>query len=138
MRRTFRDIQCQHLIPALNEWAPWHSTRQHARLPPSFLSMDYLRTECSLDSQATWMTNVLDVLNVFDLLFVGVCTIRHWQTSWRLVQELNACTVDLYIRSGSFQLKVTKLTMTHCNVKESRNNCSTKINFERERDIEIS
>ena len=30
-----------------------------------------------------------------DLLFVVVCTTRHWHTSGRLVQELNVCTVDV-------------------------------------------
>ena len=31
----------------------------------------------------------------FDMLFMGICTTRHWQTSGRLVQELNVCTVHL-------------------------------------------
>ena len=29
----------------------------------------------------------------FDMLFMGVCTTRHWRTSGRLAQELNVCTV---------------------------------------------
>ena len=29
----------------------------------------------------------------FDTLSMGDCAIRHWQTSGRLMQELNACTV---------------------------------------------
>ena len=29
----------------------------------------------------------------FDMLSMGVCTTSHWQTSGRLVQELNVCTV---------------------------------------------
>ena len=45
-------------------------------------------TECSFDSQATW---VIDFLGLF--LIYDVFTIRHWQTSGRLVQEPNACTV---------------------------------------------
>ena len=28
-----------------------------------------------------------------DILFIGVCTGGHWQTSGQLVQELNVCTV---------------------------------------------
>ena len=28
------------------------------------------------------------------MLSMGVCTTRYWQTSSRLVQELNVCTVD--------------------------------------------
>ena len=31
--------------------------------------------------------------HVFDMLIMGICTARHWQTSGRLVQELNVCTV---------------------------------------------
>ena len=36
-------------------------------------------------------------LNLFDILSMAVCTTRHWQTSGRLVQELNVCTVDAHI-----------------------------------------
>ena len=31
----------------------------------------------------------------FDMLCLGVCTTRHWQTSGRLVQGINVCTVAL-------------------------------------------
>ena len=31
----------------------------------------------------------------FDILFMGVCTARHWQTSGRLMQEFNACIVSV-------------------------------------------
>ena len=31
--------------------------------------------------------------NVFDMLYMGVCTVGNWQKSGRLVQELNVCTV---------------------------------------------
>ena len=30
----------------------------------------------------------------FDMLYMGVCTTRHWQTPGQLVQELNVCTVS--------------------------------------------
>ena len=30
----------------------------------------------------------------FLTLSIGVCTTRHWQTSDRLVKELNVCTVE--------------------------------------------
>ena len=52
-------------------------------------------TERSLDSQATWVIYVL--CHFFDMLFMGVCTTRHWQTSGRLLQELNACTAGLTV-----------------------------------------
>ena len=29
----------------------------------------------------------------FDMLSMGICTARQWQTSDRLVQEVNVCTV---------------------------------------------
>ena len=51
--------------------------------------MDDLTTERSFDSQAEW---VIDVLGFFTLS-KGICTGRHWQTTGRLVQEVNVCTV---------------------------------------------
>ena len=88
-------LQCRHLIPALKMCRqPGHNTRPHARLPPSFLGMDYLTTERSFDSQATW---VIDLLGLsFDMLSIGVWTTRYWQTFGRLVQEFNVCTVCEY------------------------------------------
>ena len=45
---------------------PEHNTRPHSRLQPSFLGMDNLTTECSFDSQAMW---VIDLLGLIFLLF---------------------------------------------------------------------
>ena len=39
----------------------------------------------------TWIIDVLG--SFFDMLSMGVCTPRHWQTPGRLMQELNVCTV---------------------------------------------
>ena len=40
---------------------------------------------------------VIDVLGLFfDMLSMGFYTTRHWQTSGRLVQELDVCTVANY------------------------------------------
>ena len=50
-----------------------------------------LTTESSFDSQAKWVMMCLAYL--FGMLSMGVCTTRHWQTSGRLVQELNVWTV---------------------------------------------
>ena len=75
-----------------------HNIRPHARSHPEFPlhgCMDNLRIERSLDLQATW---VIDVLGFFDMLSMGVCTTSHWQTSGRLVQELNVSTVGSVIR----------------------------------------
>ena len=68
----------------------WHNTQPHSRLPLSCLCMDDLTTERIFDSQSTW---VIDVLGYFLTLSMGVCITRHWQTSGRLVQELNVSTV---------------------------------------------
>ena len=38
----------------------------------------------------------------FDMISMNVCTIRHWQTSGRLVQKLNVCTVSMAIRKLLF------------------------------------
>ena len=51
-----------------------------------------LTTEHSFDLQATY---AIDVLGYFsDMLSVGVCTNIHLQTSCRLMQILNVCTVE--------------------------------------------
>ena len=64
---------------------PWHGC------------MDGLITQRSFDSEAMWG---IDVLGLFvDMLSMGVCTTTHWQTSGRLVQELNVCTV--YVSLGN-------------------------------------
>ena len=73
---------------------PVHNTRPHAWSPPCFLGMD------------AWMTSKLNVALIRKLhgplvclaYFVhmipnGMCTTGHWQTTGRLVQELNVCTV---------------------------------------------
>ena len=53
--------------------------------------MDDFTTKRRFESQATW---VIDVFGSFsDMLPIGVCTTRHLETSGRLVQELNVCTV---------------------------------------------
>ena len=55
---------------------------------------DDLTIEHSVDSQATW---VIDVLGLsFDMLSLGVCTTRQWHMSGGLVQEFNVCTVGIY------------------------------------------
>ena len=49
--------------------------------------IDDLANERSLDLQATWVLAVTGLF--FDMLSIDVRTTRHWQTSGRLVQELN-------------------------------------------------
>ena len=47
----------------------------------------------SFDSQTSCVINVFGLF--FDILSMGFYTTRHWQTSGRLVQELDVCTVVL-------------------------------------------
>ena len=56
-----------------------------------FLGIDDLTNERSFYSQATCVIDVLGLL--FYILSMGVCTNRLWQTTGRIVQELNVCTV---------------------------------------------
>ena len=69
--------QCQHLIPALNAWTARHNIRPHAQLPSVHGCMDELKTERSFDSKP--MCHKCDLY--FDVLSIGVCTTRPWQTS---------------------------------------------------------
>ena len=54
-----------------------------------------LTIERSFYSQAMPVNYLLGVY--FDMLSMGVCTTRHWQTSGRLVQELTVFTVWKYL-----------------------------------------
>ena len=58
---------------------------------PVVLGIDDLITEPSFDSQAALVIGVHGLF--FAQLSMGVCTTKHWQTSGRLLQELNVCTV---------------------------------------------
>ena len=81
-------MQYRYLIPALNELASY--TTAHP-IVTQFLvhgRTDDLTTERSFDSQATG--SLMCLAYFFDM---GVCTTRHWQTSGRLVQQFNVCTV---------------------------------------------
>ena len=70
---------------------PGHNTIAHARLTSSFQGMDAWMFSEPSDLQATWVIGVLGLF--FDMLSLGASTTRHWQTSGRLVQELDVCTV---------------------------------------------
>ena len=87
-------LQCRHLIPALNMWAaraeyttarsiathfPWHGCMYDLQLNVALVR----KLRGSLKCLAYFL----------DMSFMVVCTTRHWQTSGRLVQELNVCTV---------------------------------------------
>ena len=59
---------------------------------PGHECIDDLTTVRCFDSQAAWVIDVLDLC--FDMLSMDVCTTRYSQTSGRLMQELNVCTID--------------------------------------------
>ena len=94
--RYRQGLQYRLLIPALNAWAAGQNTRPHAGLPPNFPWYGRIydvTPDPSFDLQAT-CTCFIDVFGLLlDMLFMGVCTTSHWQTSGRMVQELNICTV---------------------------------------------
>ena len=58
---------------------------------PGHGCIDDFITECSFDSQATWIMDGLGLF--FDMFSMCVCTTGQWQTSSQLVQELNICIV---------------------------------------------
>ena len=100
-------IQCRHIIPSLNVWAARvkHTTRGPITTNfPGLGCMYDLTTEHSFDLQATMVIGVLGLIS--GMTSMGVCTTRHWQTTGRLVQGLNICTVfshhsDLVMYSGA-------------------------------------
>ena len=86
-------------MPALNMWA---SRAEYTTARP--IATQFLWHGCMNDLQLTvalirklrgplkWLTYFLD------MPFMVVSTTRHLQTSGRLVQELNVCTVDAQIK----------------------------------------
>ena len=84
---------------------------------PGHGCIDDITTECSFGSQATCDIDVLGLFFQILVLSMGVCTTRHWQTSGRLLQELNVCTVTdwQYLRHvlGSSLLSPQSLCPSH-------------------------
>ena len=74
---------------------PGYDTRLHARLPPSCRSMDALMIsqQTRIVALVCKLRGSLMCLTFFDMLSMGFCTTRHWQTSGRIVQELNVPTL---------------------------------------------
>ena len=71
-----------------------HDRTPHTTQFPRHGCMDDLTTERSFDSLVTL---VIDVRSLFyDVLSMDLGTTRHRQTSGRLVQKLNVCTVVVF------------------------------------------
>ena len=74
---------------------PGPNTQPHARLQPSFKDIDAWIT--SKLNEALVCKLRVSLMSLADILH-AVCTTRHWQTSGRLVQELNVCTLHVGCR----------------------------------------
>ena len=78
---------------------PGHDTQPHTRTPPSFLGMDASQLNVALIHNLFW--SLMCLAYSFDMLSMGICTTRHWQTPSQLVQELNVCTIPSFCISIS-------------------------------------
>ena len=94
---SVQEIPCQHLIPALNNaWAARHNTRLHGPLPPSFLGIAvWMTSQLNVALQRKLHRSLMCLAYFFNMLSMSVCRSRQWQTSSRLVQESNVCTVSV-------------------------------------------
>ena len=73
---------------------PGHNSRPHARLQPSFLGTDArMISQLNVVLIRKLLGSLLCLAYSFDMLSMRDSTTSHWQTSGRLVQELNVCTV---------------------------------------------
>ena len=58
---------------------------------------------------------VIGVLGLlFDMLYMGVCTARHWQMSGRLVQEINVCTIGWIVSQSYSNLREVCMFRDSC------------------------
>ena len=87
-------LQCQHLIPALNAWAAWAKYKTTCPIATQFPGhgcMNDLQPNVTLIRKLRG--SLMCLSNFIEMLSMGVCTTRQWQTSGQLVQEFNVCTV---------------------------------------------
>ena len=96
---------------------------------PSCLGMD------------AWMTSQLKVAFIrklrgslmwldyfFDTLSLGVCITRHWQTSGRLVQELNACRYCEIFKGMCHFVQITSALLVWVIIKQTNKFNNLEIN----------
>ena len=84
-------LQCWH-FPAIHAWSAYDRTHDCHTVSWPWMHRWHLTTARIFHSQATWVIGVLHLY--FDMLHIGVCTIRHWHTTGLLVQKLNICTIQ--------------------------------------------
>ena len=87
--------KCPDIPGIIHNRTPDHHSVSGACMRPDIPD---LATKRSFDSQATM---IIDLLGLYFGLSMGVCATRYWQTSGRLVQELNVCTVGTLFRCKS-------------------------------------
>ena len=76
----------------------------HAQLPTIFLGMDaWITSQLNIALICKLCVSLMCLTYLFDVLSMGVCTTRHWQTSGELVQELNVCTVCVMLNVFSIK-----------------------------------
>ena len=100
---------------------PGHTTRPHARLPPSFPGMVAWMTPQTNVSLVCKPRGPLMCLAFFDMLPMGVCTTRQLQTSGRLVHESNICTVGRYANHST--LGMVYISVSFSMTKKSSVTC---------------
>ena len=99
--QTNRNTACRGTVAPFNLYtkcvgSPGIKTQPHARLPPSFLYMDACLTSQLNVALIRKLPGSLMCLNYYSMLLsMDVFTTRNRQTSGRLVQELNVCTVHV-------------------------------------------
>ena len=87
-------IQCWHLISALNAWAARASYTTARPINSYFLGIvAWMNSQMHVPWIRKLRGSFMYLAYFIDMLSVGVCTTKHWQTSSRLVQELSVCTV---------------------------------------------
>ena len=97
--------------------------------PPSFLGMDAAMT---LQLIAPLIRKLrgspMCLAYSFDMMSLSVCTTRHWQTSSRLVQKLDVCTVHVLRCDNVHSIGVKCLSdinfLCYCYTVPSCNSCT--------------
>ena len=95
IRRSASYWSASSTVPAFNSCTKYQGII-HDRTPACHQChghgcTDSLTTERDFDSQASLAIDVFGLY--FEIVSTGDCTTRHWQTTGRVVQELNVCTV---------------------------------------------
>ena len=97
-----------YTVPTFNSCTKRNLGIKHDHMPdyrPVFWAWMPPQMNVALICKLYRVIGMLDLL--FDMLSMGVCTNRNWQTSGQLVQELNLCTV--YILNAGIDSNISML-----------------------------